>query len=264
MEKCLRIEWNQNKKNKIFWNYIYKLTLSDGSTYVGLRYSFIEPEKDTGYMGSGKYVDKSKIIKKEILIQGQFSDKELADLETFYIKKDKEENPLNLNFTLGAGAYGVYNYSELHSDKVIDILRKRAKERWENPEVRSKLEHKRKTQNTEEVKNKISKTVRNSCADSEWKKQHSDKIKKALQNPDTQKKLKALHDSRRGKSGRKWTEEEKQKQRDKMYILRSVYLKYKNNFIKPLNWNDFQKIVKSDFITEEDILNKLVLYINRD
>ena len=37
----------QNQKTKLH-TYIYKLYLEDGSTYVGLRHSEVEPELDTG------------------------------------------------------------------------------------------------------------------------------------------------------------------------------------------------------------------------
>lgn len=262
MNLQLQKEWNQNKNNNIFWNYIYKLTLSDGSTYIGLRHSFIEPEKDTEYLGSGSYVDKSKIISKEILIQGQFSDKELSDLETFYIKKDKQENPLNLNFTLGAGAWNVYNYSKLHSDEIINILKQKAKERWDNPEVRVKLEYKRKIQNTPEVKDKIAKTVHSTCDDPEWKEQHSQKIKKALSTPERKAKMRQIYDSRKGKPCSNYDEWLANK---KLYdvLVKEVYNEYKNELINyNIPWNKFVSIIKGCRNNKQLMIEKIVSYLN--
>lgn len=253
----------QNQKSKLH-TYIYKLYLEDGSTYIGLRHSEVEPELDTKYLGSSKYLDKSKIIKKEILISGFFSDKELSDLETFYIKKDKEENPLNMNFTLGAGALGVYNYSKLHSDEIIDVLKQRARERWDDPEIRAKLEYQRRIQNTPEVKACIAKTVHQTCDDLEWKKQHSEKIKAALAKPETRAKLDAMYASRRGKPGANkgyhYSEEGKEKNSLNNRQAFEIYTKYKDRLGIP--YREYRHIIKG--IQDYNLREQAVLeYLNK-
>lgn len=74
------------------YSYIYKLILKDQSTYVGLRHCNCLPENDP-YLGSGRAYQKSDVIKKEILISGNFDDKTLAILETVAIMDDKSVNP---------------------------------------------------------------------------------------------------------------------------------------------------------------------------
>ena len=253
----------QNQKTKLH-TYIYKLYLKDGSTYVGLRHSEVEPELDTGYLGSGKYVDKSKIIRKEILISGFFSDKELSDLETFYIKKDREENSLNMNFTLGGGAWGVYNYSKLHSDEIIDILKQRAQERWDDPKIRAKLEYQRRIQNTSEIRAKIAKTVHKTCDDSEWKIQHSEKIKAALAKPETRAKLDSMYASRRGKPGANkgihCSEEIKEKIRLNSKQAFEMYTKYKDRL--GITYREYRHIIKG--IQDYNLREQVVLeYLNK-
>lgn len=163
--------------------YIYKLTLKDGGTYVGQRHCQCEPEKDSKYLGSSKSFKKTDVVKKEILIQGEYSDEQLAWLETIAIMEDKCNSPKNYNITLGALAWGKYSYTKMHSEECKTKMRQKALERWAKPETRSKLEYARKHQmEGNDVKERISKTVRATCNDLNWKLQHSLRIKKALQN----------------------------------------------------------------------------------
>lgn len=158
------------------YSYIYKLILKDQSTYVGLRHCNCLPENDP-YLDSGRAYQKSDVIKKEILISGNFDDKTLAILETVAIMDDKSVNPKNLNRNLGAYFFNQYCLSRF-DEKGHELMQQRAKERWNNPEVRAKLEYARKHQmEGNDVKKRISQTVRKTCSDPKWKKEHSELIK---------------------------------------------------------------------------------------
>lgn len=187
--------------NNVIWTYIYKLYLSNGDTYVGLRHCNCLPADDTKYLGSSKNFNKKDIVKKEILIEGHFDDKTLSELETFYILESKKYDKCNLNITNGAAQFNVYNYTKITSKEVLEKFKLEARRRWDDPTTRKKLEEKRKTQNTDEVKEKIKQSVHRTCSDPDWKKQHSEKIKAALNNPETQKKIKTANDKKRGRPG---------------------------------------------------------------
>lgn len=158
--------------------YIYKLTLKDGGTYIGQRHCQCEPEKDSKYLGSSKSFKKTDVIKKEILVQGDFSDEQLAWLETIAIMSDKCNSSKNYNITLGALVWGKYSYTKMHSEECKIKMHQRALERWSNPEVRSKLEYARRHQNTDEVRKRISESIHKSkMFTKEWSEAHSKSIK---------------------------------------------------------------------------------------
>ena len=189
-------EMKKKVNNNVIWTYIYKLYLCNGDTYVGLRHCNCLPVDDTKYLGSSKNFNKKDVVKKEILIEGHFDDKTLSELETFYILESKKYDKCNLNITNGAAQFNVYNYTKITSKEVLEKFKLEAHHRWGDPTIRKKLEEKRKTQNTDEVKEKIKQSVHKTCSDLDWKKQHSEKIKADFNNPETQKKIKPAKDNK--------------------------------------------------------------------
>lgn len=162
--------------------YIYKLILKDQSTYIGLRHCNCLPENDK-YQGSGRGYKKEDILKKEILITGQFDDKTLALLETVAIMDDKCQNERNVNRNLGAYQYNQFCLSRLDV-KTHQLMSEKAKKRWKDPKQYDYLKKCRERQMTVTRKQQISKTVRNTCSDPDWKRKHSEAIKKALADKD--------------------------------------------------------------------------------
>lgn len=239
-------------KHSYQYSYIYKLTLKDQSTYVGLRHCNCLPEKDS-YLGSGRAYQKENVVRKDILISGNFDDKTLAILETIAIMDDKANNPKNLNRNLGAYQFNQYCLSRFDEDG-HKLMQQRANERWSNPETRSKLEYARKHQmEGNDVKERISETVRKTCSDLNWKLKHSKAIKEALskkkEDPDWVKKNEEIQRRKSLKArGRKKPLTEKTK--DFFNFKKNLYHQNKDIFN---NWNEFQTFIKG-IKTEQEIL----------
>jgi len=98
-------------------NYIYLITdIKNNKTYIGQRNKpslnddkyLGSPNKGTNYYNIIR--KRKKDLKKEILIEGNFSPKQLSDLEIFYISYYKFFNKAEYNISLGGGtgSYGVY------------------------------------------------------------------------------------------------------------------------------------------------------------
>ena len=170
----------KHSKKSYVYSYIYKLTLKNNQTYVGLRHCNCSPEDDP-YLGSGSAYQKEDVIKKEILISGQFDDETLALLETVAIMDDKSNNPKNVNVCLGAYAYNQFCLSR-YDEETRKKMSEKAKVRWQRKDQREYLENCRKKQMTKERREQIRKTVLKTTHTEEWHKAHSEAIKKALKN----------------------------------------------------------------------------------
>lgn len=170
----------KNSKRGYTCSYIYKLILKDQSTYIGLRHCNCLPEEDP-YLGSGTHYRKEDVIKKEILITGNFDDQTLGFLETVAIMDDKASNPKNKNVCLGAYAYNQFCLSRYNND-VRKKMSEKAKARWQRKDQREYLESCRKKQMTKERRDKIRKTVLKTTHTKEWHEAHSEAIKEALKN----------------------------------------------------------------------------------
>lgn len=166
------------KPKSYLYSYIYKLTLKDQSTYIGLRHCNCLPEEDP-YLGSGSHYEKEDVIKKEILISGDFDDHTLALLETVAIMDDKAENPKNKNVSLGAYFYNQLCLSR-YNESVRKVMSDKAKARWNRKDQREHLEACRRRQMTPERRARIKENVRKTCNDPLWKKQHAEAIKEGL------------------------------------------------------------------------------------
>lgn len=241
----------ERKSNSYAHSYIYKLILKDQSTYIGLRHCNCLPEEDP-YLGSGRGYKKEDVIKKEILIEGQFDDKTLALLETVAIMDDKCQNNKNVNRCLGAYIYNQFCISRL-DEKTHQLMSEKAKQRWKNPEQYKFLKSCREKQMTEERRKRISETVRKTTHTKDWYKQHSDAIRKALaekkKDPNW---VRHMKDIQKLKS-------EKLKGRDRVFskdtleryaMKKEIYSQNKDLFP---NWNSFQSFIKG-FRTKEEIL----------
>lgn len=241
----------ERKSNSYAHSYIYKLILKDQSTYIGLRHCNCLPEEDP-YLGSGSGYKKEDVIKKEILIEGQFDDKTLALLETAAIMDDKCQNDKNVNIRLGAYAYNQFCLSRL-DEKTHQLMSEKAKQRWRNPEQYKFLKSCREKQMTEERRKRISETVKKTTHTEDWGKQHSNAIRKVLtekrKDPNWCKRMQEIQEAKaeklkgRVKVFRKGTLE-------RYAMKKEIYSQNKDLF---QNWNSFQSFIKG-FHTKEEIL----------
>lgn len=220
--------------------YIYRLTFQSGKTYIGQRtYKGDDIDKDS-YMGSSNYKKNNPddvIIKKEIIISGDFDNFTLNLLETdsiIFEKIQKGNNCVN-------GTYGGLFYRFLPRIKGIYIPSKQSKEK-------NRLAH----LNTPDfVKNKIANTVSSLWENPDYrnKQSNSHKGKKShLGFKNTPEQIKHLSESHKGI---KHSEESKQKRRKIMYNrmtkMKELYSDYKNKNPN-IKWNDFlSKYSKGEF-----------------
>lgn len=168
-----------NKSPKSYTcSYIYKLTLKDQSTYVGLRHCNCLPEEDP-YLGSGTHYQKSDVVHKEVLISGDFDDATLALLETVAIMDNKAENPKNVNISLGAYYYNQMCLSR-YNESVRKAMSEKAKARWQRKDQREYLESCRRKQMTTERRKQISETIKKTTHTKDWSEKHSAAIKEGL------------------------------------------------------------------------------------
>lgn len=111
--------------------YIYKITdTRNGALYIG---KHSEKDSNRKYFSSGLRVNRvrrkhgKKVLKKEILIQGDFNDALLNELEKHYIQLYNTFYNQN-HYNLTPGGDGVTEYSQESKDKQIQSLKRYYKE----------------------------------------------------------------------------------------------------------------------------------------
>ena len=106
---------------------IYKIIFKSGKTYVGQRTFKGDNILDDEYVCSSSYAKNHKeddpVVDRIIIEENIESSEKLSFLETFYIKKDKEENKEN-NVNGNNGAYELHNLYENNSIGVETRKRK--------------------------------------------------------------------------------------------------------------------------------------------
>lgn len=226
----------ERKSNSYAHSYIYKLILKDQSTYIGLRHCNCLPEEDP-YLGSGRGYKKEDVVKKEILIEGQFDDKTLALLETVAIMDDKCQNDKNVNRCLGAYFYNQFCLSRL-DEKTHQLMSEKAKQRWKDPEQYKYLKSCREKQMTEERRKRIFETVKKTTHTKDWHNQHSGAIKEAFL---------------RKKKDPNWCKHIQEVQKAKTERARMKSSIWKQNKDLFSDYNEFRHFIKG-FHTKEEIL----------
>lgn len=211
--------------------YIYRITFQSGKTYIGQRTYKGENVYDDSYMGSSRYKKNNpddKVVKKEIIISGNFDNFTLNLLETdsiIFEKMQRGNNCVN-------GTYGGLFYSFLPRIKGIYKPSEQSKEK-------NRLAH---LNTPDYVKNKIANTVSKLWENPDYRNNQSNshKGKKShLGFKNTPEQIKHLSESHKGI---KQSEECKMKLKQNMYIrmakMKELYSDYKINNPN-IKWNDF-------------------------
>lgn len=211
--------------------YVYRITFQSGKTYIGQRTYKGENVYDDSYMGSSRYKKNNpddKVIKKEIIISGDFDNFTLNLLETdsiIFEKIQRGDNCVN-------GTYGGLFYRFLPRIKGIYKPSKQSKEK-------NRISH---LNTPDSVKNKIANTVSSLWENPDYRNKQSNSHKgnkTHLGYRNTPEQIKHISE---GHIGIKYSDEAKknhsivqQKRMDKMKVL---YWEYKR--IDPLiKWNNF-------------------------
>ena len=211
--------------------YIYKITFQSGKTYIGQRSSKNENVYLDKYQGNSSYAKRNpqdKIIKKEILISGDFDTFLLNLLETDSIifEQLKHKNSC-VNGNLG----GLYcNFKPRGKGEYKPSV-----------ETIEKLRKARLTANPE-INKKISNSVEKLWQDPAYRtmQSNSHKNKKShLGFKNTPEQIKHISD---GHKGIRHSVEQNEKTRkfmlERMCFMRDLYLSYKEDFPE-IKWNDF-------------------------
>lgn len=140
--------------------YIYRITnLINGKTYIGQhKYKTL----DDGYMGSGKLLKRAykkygiENFKKEIICKNVQYKETIDDMERFYIKKEREQNP-----------FGCYNITDGGQGGCTEEMKKKISEKLKGHKV------------SDETRKKLSKSLKGKSA---WNngKQCSEETKKKI------------------------------------------------------------------------------------
>lgn len=136
--------------------YIYKITnFKSGHAYIGRHNG-----KQDSYFGSSVIIDVmirahgkqkvQKFLKKETIIQGDFNDTLLNELERHYIRLYNTKKPNGYNLTDGGEGFSGGEVSV----EQRKFLSEKSKAKWQEPEYKSKMEV---IHSSIEFKNKISK-----------------------------------------------------------------------------------------------------------